>query len=142
MQTKPATQLAEDFPEVAEYLESVSATTNVQTPSNAPSTAVPSSAQVSQNYTPSQHAQNQASEAMTSTLMDSVQEIMQRSEAEGTDPDAELRQLVGRTVLQGVVTGYDMTVDPSERRGGDDEVRERDGLHGAKRPKTDDDGAQ
>jgi len=42
-------------------------------------------------------------------LMASVHEIMQRAEAEGRDPDNELRQLVERTVLEGVVTGFEMS---------------------------------
>ena len=32
---------------------------------------------------PSQHAQNAASEVLTSSLMQEVQEVMQRAEAEG-----------------------------------------------------------
>ena len=71
--------------------------------------------------------------------MQSVQEIMQRAEAEGRDPDNELRQLVGETVLAGIATGYSMSVESSERRDVDDDLREQNGLHGAKRPKTDDD---
>lgn len=70
--------------------------------------------------------------------MQGVQEIMQRAEAEGRDPDPELRVLVGRTVLEGVATGYGMSQDPSARRDEGDDVREREGLHGAKRSRTDD----
>lgn len=32
---------------------------------------------------------------------------MQRAEAEGTNPDEELRAAVSRTVLEGVLTGYE-----------------------------------
>ena len=89
------------------------------------------------NYTPSQHAQNIVTEELTSEMMQAVQEIMQRAEAEGRDPDPELRVLVGRTVLEGVAAGYEMSVDPSERREEGDDVREREGLHGSKRSRTD-----
>jgi hypothetical protein len=49
--------------------------------------------------------------------MSSVEEIMQRAEAEGRDPEEELRQIVSRTVLEGVVTGYAMSVE--DERGGE-----------------------
>ncbi|KAI0701198.1 ankyrin repeat-containing domain protein [Cytidiella melzeri] len=125
----PAEHLRDDFPEVASYLDSVvSSEAPANTVSHPPAT----------NHTPSQYAQNEASEELTSELMQSVQEIMQRAEAEGRDPDPELRVLVGRTVLQGVATGYELSVDPSERRDEGDDVREREGLHGAKRSRTDD----
>ena len=83
---------------------------------------------------PSQHAQEQASEALTSTLMESVQQIMERAQAEGRDPDAELREVVSRAVMQGMVTGYDMGQDTSERRGENDQ----NGTGETKRSKTDD----
>lgn len=51
--------------------------------------------------------------------MNSVQEIMERAEADGQDPEEQLRQLVSRTVLEGVVTGYEMSVDNESPRGGD-----------------------
>jgi hypothetical protein len=64
--------------------------------------------------------------------MASVQDIMQRAEAEGRDPDEELRQVVSRTVLEGVVSGFGMTTGEEEERGpaGNDSP--------AKRFKTDD----
>jgi len=48
----------------------------------------------------------------------SAENIMQRAEAEGRDPEEEIRQVVSRTVLQGVVTGFDMSanVDDDDRR--------------------------
>lgn len=33
---------------------------------------------------------------------------MQRAEAEGRDAEEELRELVERTVLEGMITGYEM----------------------------------
>lgn len=62
--------------------------------------------------------------------MQQVHEIMQRAEAEGRDPDEELRTVVGRTVLEGVVTGYEMSTDGEDRRG--------DNTNGSKRSRTDD----
>lgn len=61
--------------------------------------------------------------------MQSVHDIMQRAEAEGRDPDEELRAVVGRTVLEGVVTGYEMTTDGEDRR--------EDNANGSKRSRTD-----
>ena len=80
-------------------------------------------------------AQNQASETLTSTLLQSVQDIMQRADAEGRDPDEELRQVVGRTVLEGVVTGYGMSAEAADDRQETDEP-----LNGVKRSRTDNDG--
>lgn len=34
---------------------------------------------------------------------------MQRAEAQGTDPDDELRAAVSQTVLEGVLTGYQLS---------------------------------
>lgn len=62
------------------------------------------------------------SEYLTASLLQSVQDIMRRAEAEGRDPDEELRQVVGRTVLEGVVAGYGMSetaADAQEDRRGD-----------------------
>lgn len=61
--------------------------------------------------------------------MDRVQGIMERAEREGTDPDEELRAAVGRTVLQGVVTGYEMTEDTEDPREGPNDVK-RSRLNG------------
>lgn len=62
--------------------------------------------------------------------MNTVQDIMERAERDGTDPDEALRAAVGRTVLEGVVTGYEMSEDTSDRRDGSPQP------DGAKRPKT------
>ncbi|KAI0064784.1 hypothetical protein BV25DRAFT_1777501, partial [Artomyces pyxidatus] len=87
----PAEHLAEDFPEVARYLESLGG-------------AAPAAP-----LQPSQYEQNAASEQLTAALMANVQEIMARAEAEGRDPEEELRQAVGRTVVEGMVAGYGMS---------------------------------
>lgn len=100
---KPIEHLTEEFPQIADYLRS----TIDPSAAGVMATTVATTA-------PSQHSQNLASEQLTSALMSSVQEIMERTEAEGQDPEEELRQLVSRTVLEGVVTGYEMTVDSSD----------------------------
>ncbi|EIW83977.1 hypothetical protein CONPUDRAFT_70869 [Coniophora puteana RWD-64-598 SS2] len=115
---KPTEHLEEDFPDVAAHLRAI------VNPSGA--TGVASTAQ------PSQHQQNSASEQLTSSLMQSVQEIMERAESDGHDPDEELRQAVTRTVFQGVQTGFDMSVDANAS---DD--HNGDGDSAAKRPRTD-----
>ncbi|KAF9565220.1 ankyrin [Agrocybe pediades] len=97
--------LTEDFPQIADYLRST------LDPSTVPL------AQVAQS--PSQHSQNAASEQLTSALMTSVEEIMRRAEAEGRDPEEDLRRLVSRTVLEGVATGFEMSIDDDTRRAGD-----------------------
>jgi hypothetical protein len=80
----------------------------------------------------SQHQQNIVSERLTSSLMESVGDIMQRAEAEGRDPDEELRQVVGRTILDGVQVGFQMTQGEG---GGTEEPL--NGEHASKRPRTD-----
>jgi uncharacterized protein len=59
--------------------------------------------------------------------MSSVQEIMERAQAEGRDPEEELRQVVSRTVFEGVLTGFEMSTDSSSK---DDPP--------SKKPRTDD----
>jgi len=94
----PIEHLLEDFPEVANYLQTTGPI------------ALTGGASESRNpQPPSQHQQNKASEELTSSLMQSVQAMMQRADAEGRDPETELREVVGRTVLEGVLTGYEMT---------------------------------
>jgi len=119
---QPIEHLREDFPEVASYLHS---------------RLDPSSCllgpEVITSSPPSQHQQNMATEALTSSLMHSVNDIMGRAEAEGRDPDEELRQVVGRTVLEGVIVGYEMTADNEATY-----HSESGSPNGAKRPRTDD----
>ncbi|KAJ7274469.1 ankyrin repeat-containing domain protein [Mycena haematopus] len=101
----PVDHLREEFSEVANYLQSVAS------PASAPTIEI-----VQQ---PSQREQDIASEQLTAALMSSVEDIMQRAEAEGRDPEEELRQVVGRTVLEGVVTGYAMSEPVEDDRGAD-----------------------
>ena len=60
--------------------------------------------------------------------MSSVQQIMERAQEEGRDPDEELRQVVSRTVFEGVLTGFEMSTDTSSK---DDDSP-------SKKPRTDD----
>ncbi|KAJ7227137.1 ankyrin [Mycena pura] len=113
----PIDHLAEEFLEVANYLQSV---------------ASPMSPPMVAPQPPSQREQEAASEELTAALMTSVEDIMQRAEAEGRDPEEELRQLVSRTVLEGVISGVAMSEAVEDERGGE--------LNGTKvkRAKTDD----
>ncbi|KIK95428.1 hypothetical protein PAXRUDRAFT_827019 [Paxillus rubicundulus Ve08.2h10] len=92
----PIEHLQEDFPDIATLLQSQLDTSSVNPP--APMTSQPS-----------QHLQNAASDTLTSSLIQSVHDIMQRAEEEGTNPDEALRAAVSRTVLEGVLAGYDMS---------------------------------
>lgn len=121
MEKKPIEHLEEDFPVVAAYLRSISNPDQAQSRDN----------QQGVHEQPSQHTQNVASELLTSELISTVQEIMERSEREGTDPDDELRAAVSRTVIEGVATGFDLSGAVNAAR------REDDGPDGAKRPRTD-----
>lgn len=38
---------------------------------------------------------------------------MEQAQTEGRDPEEELRQVVSRTVLEGVLTGFEMSTDSS-----------------------------
>jgi hypothetical protein len=96
---KPIDHLTDEFPDVAEYLRST-------LDSSISATHVESEMPTQR---PSQYLQNNASEELTTNLMDSVQRIIQCAEAEGRDPEEELRSVVSRTVLEGIFTGYEMT---------------------------------
>ncbi|TBU49844.1 ankyrin [Dichomitus squalens] len=111
----------EEFPAVAAYLRSVGGDT-AEDGATAPAEA---------HEQPSQHAQNVASENLTSSLLLSVQDVIQRAQAEGREvPEEELRQIVGRAVIEGVIAGYGMGADAA----GQDGPEERDGED-AKRPR-------
>jgi hypothetical protein len=88
--------LAEDFPDVADYLRTA-ASADIAAPP-----AITGAPQLSH------YAEERASERLTDSLMADAAEIMQRAEADGHDPEEQLRRLVSDAVLQGVVTGYAM----------------------------------
>ncbi|KIJ12821.1 hypothetical protein PAXINDRAFT_177119 [Paxillus involutus ATCC 200175] len=116
----PIEHLEEDFPDIATFLQSQSNTSSVN-----PAAAMTSDLQ------PSQHLQNAASDTLTSSLIQSVHDIMQRAEAEGTNPDQALRAAVSRTVLEGVLAGYEMsTRDDADDSNLDDQRMKRPGTNG------------
>lgn len=55
--------------------------------------------------------------------MDSVQEIMERAEIEGREPDEELRGAISRTVLDGVARGHDLAAGESADAADDDSLQ-------------------
>jgi hypothetical protein len=109
----PIEWISNDFPEVGDYLRSMSTATDNS--SSLPATQT-------QLSDPSQHHQNVVAENLTTDLMTSVHDIMTRSEAEGWDPDAELRRVVGQTVFEGLASGYAITTlqGGENERGGDE----------------------
>ncbi|KAI9512049.1 ankyrin [Russula earlei] len=90
----PAASLANDFPQVSAYLNSITAT-----PPGPPETFCP----------PSQYSQEMASERLTCSLMNQLRDIAQDETGGGEGlRDEELRQAVTATVLEGMVTGYSL----------------------------------
>ncbi|EGN98703.1 hypothetical protein SERLA73DRAFT_89676 [Serpula lacrymans var. lacrymans S7.3] len=120
----PIDHLHDDFPQVAAYLRSLSP--------HPPSPPHPTHHQL-----PSQHHQNIASEVLTTSLMQSVQHIIQRADAEARNPDDDLRQAVSRTVFEGVLAGYEMTTPQQDARDDPDQTDGPNAVNGVKRPKTD-----
>ncbi|KAJ8453914.1 hypothetical protein ONZ45_g19514 [Pleurotus djamor] len=98
----PIDHLAEDFPDVAAYLQ-----TRLPHPQPPQSSLIPTQSPL-QN--PSQHAQHVAADSLTSDLIQTVQSIMDRAEQTNTAPDEEaLRIAVTRSVLQGVAAGIELS---------------------------------
>ncbi|KIY43961.1 ankyrin [Fistulina hepatica ATCC 64428] len=124
----PIEHLEEDFAPVADYLRSVAAEkagaetlVTLATRTHYMDTA---------HEAPSQHTQNVASEQLTSEFIAAVESLAQRAREEGREPDEEeIQQLVRRTVVDGVLAGYQMT--GVQNNGADEAV-------GVKRLRTDD----
>lgn len=116
--TQPIEHLQDDFPQVAAFLQS-------QLDPSAPLSSVTSA-----EPQLSQHFQNAASETLTSNLIQSVSDIMQRAEAQGTDPDEELRAAVSRTVLEGVLTGYELSTQEGADTSLEDQLSKRPRMNG------------
>ncbi|PPR05750.1 hypothetical protein CVT24_006689, partial [Panaeolus cyanescens] len=133
----PIDHLAEEFPQVADYLRSSLTTSVTTSPPSASDQSATRPAQLPSaqpTLSPSQHSQNVASELLTSALMSQVDQIMHRAEAEGRDPEEELRQVVGRAVIEGVVTGFGMTNQSSHldgREEGDNPASKRPRMNGS-----------
>ncbi|KAG6837373.1 hypothetical protein H0H93_010531 [Arthromyces matolae] len=111
----PIEHLSEDFPDVSAFLQSLITSTILNDPSTTTSTSQPS-----------QHAQNASAELLTSQLMTSAAEIIQRAEAEGRDPENELRAVVSRAVAQGVLTGFQLTENANTNATSDDRLTRED----------------
>jgi hypothetical protein len=95
---QPAASLEEDFPQVADYLNSLTATLAGE-PENRDSSQLLS-----------QRSQEAASERLTSSLMSRLSDLAQNEPVgDESHRDEELRQTVGHVVLESLVTGYTMT---------------------------------
>ncbi|KAF8440536.1 ankyrin repeat-containing domain protein [Boletus edulis BED1] len=114
----PIEHIQEDFPEVAAFLQSR------LDPSAPLNNVIPAEPQLSQ------HSQNAASETLTSNLIQSVSDIMQRAEAQGTDPDQELRAAVSQTVLDGVLTGYELSTQDGADTNTQEQLSKRSRMNG------------
>ncbi|EJU04843.1 ankyrin, partial [Dacryopinax primogenitus] len=107
----PADALDEDFAEVSAYLRSLAA----------PGVSVNDGADASGNHVsqavmPSEHLQDLTAHNMTTGLMDRVEDIMRRAEAEGRDPDEELRTALGDVFRQGMRTGQNWGMEGREQQ--------------------------
>jgi hypothetical protein len=98
---QPAASLEEDFPQVADYLNSLTATL---TDSHDGEAEDRDSSQLL-----SQRSQEAASERLTSSLMSQLSDLAQNEPiGDESHRDEELRQTVSHVVLESLVTGYTM----------------------------------
>jgi uncharacterized protein len=99
---QPAASLEEDFPQVADFLNSLTATLTDSHDGE------PESRDSSQQI--SQRSQEAASERLTSSLMSQLSDLAQNEPiGDESHRDEELRQTVTHVVLESLVTGYTMT---------------------------------
>ncbi|KDQ14280.1 hypothetical protein BOTBODRAFT_187931 [Botryobasidium botryosum FD-172 SS1] len=117
----PAEHLDEDFPDVAAFLRSLSGELPPGTMAEDPGADI---------TMPSNHATDLASERLTNDLLANVQDIMQRAEQEGRDPDDELRGVVGRALVEGMTIGREW--DTQVNSASDGVASENDGSVGKK----------
>lgn len=94
----PTDRLEEDAPEVSEYLRSLGSSVTQDTSNGA-----------TQLVSPSQFATDRAAELLSSELISQVHEIMERAEREGTDPEEELKKIVGDSLLASIRAGQGMS---------------------------------
>lgn len=99
---QPAASLEEDFPQVADFLNSLTAATLTDSHDGGPENR-------DSSRLLSQRSQEAASERLSSSLMSQISDLAQ-NEPIGDEGrrDEELRQAVGRVVLESLVTGYTM----------------------------------
>ena len=89
---KPAEALAEEHPQISQYLLSLDPSNPQQTlPPTELEEEGPISALAVENYTSTQ----------TTNLLEETKRIMEQSERDGTDPDEILREVVERAVREG-----------------------------------------
>ncbi|KZV62912.1 ankyrin [Peniophora sp. CONT] len=115
----PADHLEEDFPDISSYLRSLSTAASNDDDASA-ALAGPQ---------PSQHAQEAASALLTDNLLARASDIVAQAEAEGRDPEAELREVVGEAVLAGMRAGYGFAgdMDAGQEGPGDAKRTRREG---------------
>ena len=92
---------------------------------------------------PSTYNTDQAASQLTESIIADAHAIMQRAEAEGRDPEADLQDMVGRAVLGGVVTGVTWSQDRMTGNGADEDhqrAEEHDDERDSKRPRFDEAG--
>ncbi|KAF9266608.1 ankyrin [Marasmius fiardii PR-910] len=135
----PITHLSEDFPRVSSFLESH--------PSHTPASDHTTNPPAQNDSQMSQYAQNVASEQLTSNLLSSIQALAEQGVPQD-QIEAEIRRLVGDTVVQGLMEGYEHSIqegpddlaEAGERREhppGDD-APTSNGVNGVdKRPRVD-----
>ena len=124
---QPAEHLEEEFPDVAAFLRSLSG--------EPASTSTPQQPDIAM---PSNLATDVASERLTNNLLANVQDIMRRAETDGSDPDEELREVVGRALVEGMTIGREWDVHVGGGSG--DAGADEDGGAG-KRPRMENGGS-
>jgi hypothetical protein len=95
--SQPAEYLFEEHPETAVYLQSLL----LGSEGAAENTSFRVLESVDTGGVPSEYQAEQITSQLSEDLMSQTNEIMERHERNGTDPEAELREIVSRAVLQG-----------------------------------------
>lgn len=101
----PIEHLQEEYPEISEYLRSLSGQPSAVTNAAAPP--------------PSQYLQNVASDQLTDNLINALENIDPQSQV---PVEQQIQEAVGRTVIEGVITGYELSQSSDERRDTDAEA--------------------
>jgi len=95
----PAQSLLEEFPEVSAFLAERS---SIAVSVTAEGLASPEQPQRLGYVT------DRSADALTSQLMTQINDVMERANQEGRDPEEELRQIVGSTVVEGMLRGVQL----------------------------------
>lgn len=100
--SQPAASLEEEFPQVADFLNSLTATLTSHD-------GEPENRDSNQLHSQRSLASEAASERLTSSLMSQLSDLAQNEPiGDESRRDEELRQAVGNVVLESLVTGYTM----------------------------------